>query len=344
MKVALVRGGFLNNFEVQNYSESNRSIKITAMSSLQSIHQKFSLPVVKLPSLYDLGFPTWVANRTLGDRQLLLGLEKAVIGFDVVHTADSHYYYSYQLAKMRRNGSIKRLVATSWETIPFNNESAAAKKRNKYFSMKYVDRFLCYTSRAKKCLITEGVMAGKITVIPLGVDLNKFKPASLSSARTKKDKVRILFTGRDVPEKGLLDLRTSINYLIEVGKVELLVAGNVPYERMPEVYRLADVFVMPSKTTKTWEEQYGMALIEAMASGLPIVAYGSGSIPDILGKAGIVVDEGDVKALEKKLTELVNYPHKRKALGILARKRAEKHFDSRIFAKKLDAFYRSVMK
>ena len=344
MKVALVRGAYLNNFEGQNYSELSNTVQVTGIASKKPIHSEFSFPVDKLLSLTDFGFPSWIANRTIGDKHYLFGLEKAVKGFDIVHTADPHYYYTYQLAMLRKQGKIKKLIATSWDTIPFNNESVEAKKRIKYFSMKYIDHFICYTNRAKKCLKAEGVNPNKITVIPLGVDLNKFKPTPKVNSRSKSGKLRILFTGRDVVEKGLSDLRTSINQLIEEGDVELLVAGNVQYDRMPEVYRLADIFVIPSKTTKTWEEQYGMSLVEAMASGLPIVAYSSGSIPEILGSVGILVPEGSTRALKKELTNLVASSSKRLRLGNVARKRAENVYDSAAFGRRIKSFYVSVLK
>ena len=344
MKVALVRGGYLNNFEGQNYAKLGKSIKVAAISSHSSIHKNFKFPVIKLLSIYDFGLPTWIANRTLGDRQVLFGLGNSVKYFDLVHTADPHYYYSYQLAKLRKEKKIKHLISTSWETIPFNNETTQAKKKIKRFTMKYVDRFLCYSERAKNCLIKEGVSLKKISVIRLGVDLNKFKVKSekLKVKKKQGNKVRVLFVGRDVPEKGLSDLRTAIKKFDKSENVELLVAENIPYEKMSDVYKLADIFVMPSKTSKTWEEQYGMVLIEAMASGLPIVAYNSGAISELLGKAGVLVPEGNKLQLFKQLKQLVEQPSKRKKLGKLARARAEKLFDSRKFSLEVGKLYKQV--
>ncbi len=344
MKVALVRGAYLNNFEGQNYSNLGKSIKVTAISSLKPLHRNFRFAVIKRPSLSDLGFPTWLANRTFGDRQMLFGLEKAVKEFDIVHTADPHYYYSYQMAKLRKKKKLKCLISTSWETIPFNNESTIAKKRIKRFTMKYVDRFICYSKRAKKCLTKEGVNPKKISVIRLGVDLSKFKVLSskFKINQYENKKVRVLFVGRDVPEKGLSDLRAAIKQCDNSTNIELLVAGKIPYEQMPEVYQLADIFAMPSKTTKTWEEQYGMVLIEAMASGLPILAYGSGAIPELLGRAGALAKEGSIDKLTKALESLVASPEKRRKLGYAAGMRAKKLFDSRNFSLELRQLYKQV--
>ena len=178
IKVALVRGKYLNNFEGQNYIFNKKEIELTGISSLCPIHGNFPFPLIKLPSLADLGnsrLLKFVTNRTLGDGQILFGLEKLVDEFDIFHTADPHYYYSYQLAKLKERGLIKKLIVTSWEIIPFNNETVKKKKEIKRFVLKQADYFICYTNKAKECLIKEGVDERKIEVVRLGVDLDKFK-------------------------------------------------------------------------------------------------------------------------------------------------------------------------
>ncbi len=331
MRIALVRGAYLNNFEMQNYHFKNKDIALTAISSKRSIHSEFPFPVIKLPSVSDLPIPHQVTNRTLGDSQLLFGLGKVVASFDIVHTADPHYYYSYQLAKQRKEHRIKRLIATSWETIPFNNESVAQKKRIKQFTMKYIDHYLCYCMQAKESLLKEGVSPSKITVIHLGVKLRTFFP---SKKALSSQKLKVLFTGRNVPEKGYDDLERAV-----AQTMRMVTARHVPYEKMPEQYRHADIFVMPSKTSKTWEEQYGMSLIEALASGLPIIAYRSGSLPELLGDAGILVKEGDVRELAKQLHRLSKDANLRQKLGTMARRRAQLYFDSANTARRLQSFY-----
>ena len=133
IKVAFVRGKYLNNFEGQNYLFKDKDIQLVGISSLRPIHTNFAFPVIKLPSFADItGIGRAVkviSNRTFGDSQVLFGLGKYAGEFDIFHTADPHYYYSYQLAKLRNENKIKKLLVTSWETIPFNNESIPQKKR-----------------------------------------------------------------------------------------------------------------------------------------------------------------------------------------------------------------------
>ena len=139
IKVCLVRGKYLNNFEGQNYLFNPKEIKLTAASTYFPIHRRYLFPVRKFLSPAD--FPwfsrgvKYLGNRLLGDAQALLGLEKVANQFDIFHSADPHYYYSYQLAKLRKKNLIKNLIVTSWETIPFNNESLERKKEIKYFTI-----------------------------------------------------------------------------------------------------------------------------------------------------------------------------------------------------------------
>ena len=358
LKIALVRGKYLNNYEGQNYCLNKKNFSITAVASKNPIDSNLKIPVVNLPSLADLNFPNlkFIANRTLGDPQILFGLEKLASKFDIFHTADPHYYYSYQLARLRSQGKIKHLIVTSWETIPFNNESVEKKMFIKRFTQKWADLFICYTKKAKKALIQEGIDERRIVVIRLGVDLSKFKFTG-SLLRVKKQ-IIILFVGRLVKEKGVDDLREAYKNVksslfsrlsrdsrekqISNLKLKIIKAGDKSYNEMPKVYREADIFVLPSKKNKTWEEQYGMVLIEAMASGLPIIAYDSGAIPEVVDEVGIIVKQGDVKELQKQILRLVNDKNLRLKLGRMGRERAKKEFDCKKTAKKIEAIYRNI--
>jgi glycosyltransferase involved in cell wall biosynthesis len=346
IRVAFVRGKYLNNFEGQNYCFQGSNIKLTAISSLFPLHEKFPFPVIRLPCLTDLEHfkvPSKlikvIANRTLGDSQILIGLEKLSNKFDIFHTADPHYYYSYQLAKMRVKGLIKRLIVTSWETIPFNNETVYRKKYIKKFTQKSADLFICYTEEAKRCLTKEDVDVNKVKVVRLGVDLNRFKSKKIRS----KKAITILFVGRLVEEKGITDLKKAFATVRRTySNVELKIVSDVSYEKMSTIYQSADMLVVPSKTTRTWEEQYGMVLVEAMASGLPIIAYNSGAIHEVLGNAGILVDEGNIEGLSSAITRLATNRNLRIKLGTMGRERAEKYFDSRSTNKKIQKIYEHI--
>ena len=81
---------------------------------------------------------------------------------------------------------------------------------------------------------------------------------------------------------------------------------------------------MPSLPTPYWEEQLGFSLIEAMASEVAVLSTRSGSIPFVVGDAGVLVGAYDVDALQTGLEELVRDPARRSELGALGRARVER--------------------
>ena len=219
----------------------------------------------------------------------------------------------------------------------------------------------------------EGIDASKIEVIKLGIDLNKFKiqNSKLKSNSKFKKEFKILFTGRLVVEKGTLDLYEAFKNVQRVTRnaqrLKLLVVGEGPlkdillskikydkldqfvtivqkrYEEMPKIYHEADIFVLPSKSTKTWEEQYGMVLIEAMASGLPIIAYDTGAINEVVGNAGIYIHDGDVNGLAFAIQHLIEDKIFAKKLGTMGRERAESEYDCRKTARKIEELYKGLL-
>jgi hypothetical protein len=161
---------------------------------------------------------------------------------------------------------------------------------------------------------------------------------------------RVLYVGRLSAEKGLLNLLEAMARLVKGTVIpapqalHLTLAGHGPQfgalrERVAAlglgeyvrftglldrsgVYRemaAADLFVLPSFT-----ESFGKVIVEAMAAGLPVIASGVGAIPTILGsegKLGLVVPPGDVDSLCGAIGTLAVDPHRRKAMGSLARHR-----------------------
>lgn len=359
IKTFIVRGAFLNPFELQNFYPLKKKYDLRAVSSMHPISEDIDIPLTKTYSITDLpNFPFKfpVTNRLSIDSHYLLGLDQILRGVDIAHTAETYYHYTIQAIKAKQKGWVKKVISTVWEIIPGNNEGIWGRKRFKRIARDGVDHFLAVTELARKALLEEGVSDEKITVIPMGVDLKRFKPGKTS------DKVaNILCVSRLVPEKGIGELAEAFTHLREkyphlkltlIGDGPLknylssrkgITAKRVPYGQIHEEYESADLFCLPSKTTPYWQEQYGMALVEAMSSGLPIVTTNTGAIGEVCGEAAVYVKPGDADDLQSKLERLIENEPSRTILSHKARRRAEEKYDHRKTAKKIDALYQKVL-
>jgi glycosyltransferase involved in cell wall biosynthesis len=94
--------------------------------------------------------------------------------------------------------------------------------------------------------------------------------------------------------------------------------GHVARADIPDQLQRADIYVLPSR----WQEPCALSLLEGMASGLAVVASRTGGTPEVLGDAGLFFNADDALDLASKLRELLENPHRVRALGSQARRRA----------------------
>lgn len=367
MKVAVVRGKFLNKYEMQFFEPLAGKFDITAFGSLTSFHDQFRFPVIKLPSPMDIPeFPYKIPllNRLFIDEHYLLGLERKLQGFDLVHTAETYFHYTQQCLNAKKKGYVKKVIATVLENIPFNNEGIRGRRAFKARARRELDHIIALTKKTKTALLLEGADPKKITVISHFIDTKTFYPTKEARSRRRHvhKKLTILFCGRFEWYKGVfdfIDAATKLRHDPALRSYQLMfrMVGNgrektripdwikhdsVEYKEMPAVYNDADIFVAPSKPTPTYEEQYCTVLLEAQACGVPIVTTRSGGIPENIADAGVMVEPGDVAAIAHALKSYILSPRKRLAYGTAARRRALTAHDARIGAKKLSALYTSL--
>ncbi len=368
MNITLVRGKHLNQFEIQNYLPLKKGHNLTLIGSKTPIHKNFPVKTILLNSPVDIpNFPKKmpILNRIFTDAHRLFGLEKRLSNQDIVHVAETYYYYTYQAIQAKKKGLVKKIVSTVWETIPNNNEGIRGRKKLKEESKKHIDLFICPTKKAKTCLEKEGFNPQKIVVVPFGIDLKRFSPKTPKN----KDKTKILTICRLQEEKGILPLLKAFKKLNRINpQTTLTIIGQgslkketlsfikkhnlqksvtlktVLYNKIHLEYQKADIFVLNSQTTKHWEEQYGMCLIEAMASGLPIISTKTGAIPEVLPKNNLLVSPKNSNQLLKSLLSLSNNPKVRKKIGQENRKFAKIRYNHLVTAKKIKKLYKSLLK
>lgn len=115
--------------------------------------------------------------------------------------------------------------------------------------------------------------------------------------------------------------------------------GAATPEEMPMLYAAADLLVWPAV-----DEAFGMALLEAQASGTPVVAGGYGGVPEIIadGVSGLVTPPGDVPALAAAVAALLDDPTRLHSMGKAASAHVRDHHDLPEAARRLDAILTAV--
>ena len=204
-----------------------------------------------------------------------------------------------------------------------------------------------------------------MAIIPFGVDTSLFTaPARTPSKQT----LTIGYVGRMLPGKGLNVLAEALPQLGSTNWKLLVVgdgpersafeqqlrekrlldrvqfAGAIRYEEVPAFFQQMDLFVMPTETTSRIREQFGRVLVEAMASGVPVIGSTSGAIPEVIQEAGLTFAEGDAQALAGAIDRLLSNPALRDQLARAGHQRVERHYSWNRVADLTYEFYRRLLR
>jgi glycosyltransferase involved in cell wall biosynthesis len=215
-------------------------------------------------------------------------------------------------------------------------------------------------------------------VVPNGTDLDRFVPVDRAAARDRagipKDAIVFLYAGPLEFRKGVHLLPGAFAHVAKEHPTAMLVLaggdhptapgsgsmrrwlemrleaegvddrtvllGCVSYDRMPEVYGIADLLVAPS-----YGEAFGNVLVEALACGLPVIATREGAAAEVVrdGETGILVPRGDGPALADAMRAAVSDLATLSAASRDARVEAVSRFDRKLMAQRTVAVYRDVL-
>jgi len=144
--------------------------------------------------------------------------------------------------------------------------------------------------------------------------------------------VKFIIGGRG-PDKERLE-RISIKLMLK--NVEF--SGFIPDSKMNEFYNSLDFFIFPS-----FYEGFGLPVVEAMACGVPCIVSDRGSLPEVIGNAGLIIDIDDLSDSCERIKKLIKNKEMIKILSNKSIKRA-KYFDWEECAKKTIESYKDIVK
>lgn len=202
-----------------------------------------------------------------------------------------------------------------------------------------------------------------VTVIPYGLETDRFQPRDRGLARQlfeiPSDAKVVLFLADWANEKrkGLELLLEAIGGLEDVPGLFVFAVGRNVSSKVPGVrsktieyvrddltlslvYSATDVFVVPSL-----EDNLPLTALEALACGIPTVAFSVGGIPDVVrdGVTGTLVPVGDVRALRSAIANLLNDPERRASMAKESRRIAVQEYELEVQARRYLTLYQSVL-
>ena len=203
-------------------------------------------------------------------------------------------------------------------------------------------------------------------IIPFGVNTEVFRSRNASTQRSARP-LTIGFVGRMLPGKGLNILAAALEKL-KSETWQLLVVGDgsergdfeqrltsaglinravftgaINFDLVPEQFQRMDILVLPTKTTKRISEQFGRVLVEAMASGVPVIGSTCGAIPDVIGEAGLVFTENDADGLAGAIRRMLSDEGLRERLVAAGLEQVKQYAWERV-AEKTYQLFRQVLK
>lgn len=254
-------------------------------------------------------------NISIGMAQQLIRIGR----FDAVH-AHSHLYFSSNLTALRCVADSPPLVITNHglhsQSIPQRVSEIYLRTIGRW-TFNRADTILCYTKIDKTRVQRLGVNT-PIKVVTNGVDIQRFTPNGSESNIIDHDGPTGLFVGRLVDGKNPLAAADAVSRLSDDLDVELYVAGDgplrssmsemdnvtllgeLPYDRMPALYRSADFVILPSRT-----EGFPRTIIESLSSGVPVITSDLTQIQTIANGACITVPVGDIDGLAEAIVSIL---------------------------------------
>jgi phosphatidylinositol alpha-mannosyltransferase len=371
VKIALVcpydwtRPGGVQAHVAQLATQLNESHEVAVFAP----HRRRAFPAVSAPTVVDVGRPVGLPyNRSVAPvavtptAALRVVRKLAAFGPDVTHV---HEPLSPMVSSAVTTFAHRPLVATfhSWSDRDRFYRMAAPVGRR---LVRRLDIKVAVSPAAQVYAAEAlGVAIGSFRVVPNGVEVQRFAHAEPLEDLRDPQRPLLLFVGRLEPRKGLdVLVRAFLRIRAAVPKARLCVVGDGPQrarcqQMIPSSIRhdalfvghvdeaekaryfaSADLFIAPN----TGGESFGIVLLEAMASGIPIVASDIPGFRTVMrdGRQGRFVPAGDAAALADGVLTLLANDKLRRAMSAEGRRRAAE-YDWPEVADRLEKLYRSLV-
>jgi len=230
------------------------------------------------------------------------------------------------------------------------------------------DLFLPVSNRWKEKLIKMGCEERKIIVHRMGINTDEF----YFSPRKRNKNFKLLTVGRFVEKKGIeYGIRAVVKILKRYPHVLYNIAGDGPlrtnleklvkkqeacsnikflgwqtHTKIKKLIQEANIMITPSVTSSRGDEEgIPVVLMEALATGLPVIASKHSGIPELVkdGKSGFLVPERDIDALTEKLEYLIEHPELWKKMGLAGRKHVEEKYNINKLNDRLEKIYKELI-
>lgn len=280
---------------------------------------------------------------------------------DIIH---SHGYKSNLYGYFSTIGLPVKRVATCHNWIGDSLKMKIYAVLDKYF-LKQFNYVVAVSDDVQGKIKAAGIQTLKTKKIDNGIDICAFKKnESLTTLKNDigipEDSVVIGCVGRISEEKGHRFLLSVVADIVELyPKVHFVFVGDGVLreslekeynsshiiftglrEDVCDLYQCMDIFVLPSLT-----EGLPMVLLEAMASGLPVVATRVGAIPTVVqdGKSGLIVSTGNAIEIKQAILNILGDMAHSKKMGIKGREIIEKHYSSSKMAAEYINIYQNIL-
>lgn len=326
--------------------------KIEELAKLEDIELALIVPPywlekgrkIPLERLYTSGYELLVLPMALNGHfhlHFYPGLRKEVERFkpDIIHIDEEPYNLAtFQAMRLAKKVGARALFFT-WQNLlrryppPFSWMER--------YNLNNAAYAIAGNQEGKEVLRAKGYRGGVAVIPQFGVDPEIYKP----NGHDKRERVFCIgYIGRLVEEKGVDLLLQALSDLPGEWRLRILGSGPqkgrleslvqelgligrvafdppIPSPGMPDYYRGLDLLVLPSRTRSNWKEQFGRVLIEAMATGVPVVGSDSGEIPHVIGDAGLIFPEDDALAFREAIEEIMGDERLRQRLAQAGRER-----------------------